>query len=381
MPRPPHVPLAEIPPDHVNRALHNLKVFAAVWQLVAVRQYDQKLNGADWRAEGAKFGAEAARAVDDKGLYEVLNRMLALLNDSHTHALTPDQTQERSIQRRARTGFLLSKIDGKWVVEEVLPGSPAALGGVKPGWIITARNGLGLDDNRVDFNVVEGDVVTWDFIDARDQPVKLDLVARALSTRPRQEVRVLDGGYVYLRFDGFDVTDRRWLHAQLKEHREAPGVILDLRHNGGGDIISLGLVAGDFFAHAVDCGTFVERTGSSYHKHSWQWGSVHYAGRVAILEAGPTASAAEIFTATMQDQERAKIFGRKSAGAVLSSWFYVLPDRGELQLSRDDYRAPKGRRLEGTGIEPDVAVPKKLEELRAGRDADVEAALAYLRER
>jgi C-terminal processing protease CtpA/Prc len=57
----------------------------------------------------------------------------------------------------------------------------------------------------------------------------------------------------------------------------------------------------------------------------------------------------------------------------------VLPDGGELQLSREDYFAPKGRRLEGNGLEPDVPVARTLADLRAGCDADLEAALRVLR--
>ena len=56
-----------------------------------------------------------------------------------------------------------------------------------------------------------------------------------------------------------------------------------------------------------------------------------------------------------------------------------LPDGGELQLSREDYLAPKGRRIEGNGIEPDVAVARTLEDLRRGRDPDLDAALRLLR--
>ena len=81
----------------------------------------------------------------------------------------------------------------------------------------------------------------------------------------------------------------------------------------------------------------------------------------------------------LQDHGRAALVGRKTAGAVLASWFSVLPDGGELQLSREDYYAPKGRRLEGNGLEPDVKVVRTLEDLRAGRDADLDAALRVLR--
>ena len=65
---------------------------------------------------------------------------------------------------------------------------------------------------------------------------------------------------------------------------------------------------------------------------------------------------------------------------MLASWFHSLPDGGELQLSRFDYVTPKGRRLEANGVEPDVPVVRTLADLRAGSDADLEAALRVLRD-
>jgi len=98
-----------------------------------------------------------------------------------------------------------------------------------------------------------------------------------------------------------------------------------------------------------------------------------------VLVGSASGSAAEIFSAVLQDHERATVVGRRTAGAVLASWFYRLPDGGELQLSREDYIAPQGRRIEGVGVEPDVVVPRTLNDLRAGRDRDLDVALEILR--
>src|SRR6185503_9219405 len=86
----------------------------------------------------------------------------------------------------------------------------------------------------------------------------------------------------------------------------------------------------------------------------------------------------EIFAAVLQDHGRATIVGRRTAGAVLASWFYRLPDGGELQLSREDYYAPSGRRIEGAGVEPDIVVPRRLADLRARRDVDLATAVRVL---
>jgi carboxyl-terminal processing protease len=371
------VSLEQIPAGQVERARHNLRVFGAVWDLVNRRHFDPKFQGVDWEAAAARFGPEVARAADDKTLYATINDMVGLLHDSHTHALTPEQADERRTRMRTRTGFALSRIEGRWLVTEVLPESPAEKAGVQPGWVVVAVNGVRIGE-RFEFRPQEGEEVRWEFVDGDDRPRVLGLTARRLSIAPRQVERELGDGFVYLRFDEFDGRDRRWLSRKLREHVEAPGVVIDLRHNPGGDTFSLGTSIGEFFERAVDCGTFISRSGARSVKNSWQWGSAHYRGRVVVLVEGTTASAAEIFAAVLQDHGRAMLVGRNTAGAVLASRFYGLPGGGELQLSRDDYVTPKGRRIEGQGVAPDVVVARTFEDVRRGRDRDLEAARAVL---
>jgi len=375
----PRVSLAAVPVAQVARAEGNVRVFERAWSLVHDLHYDPKLHGVDWTAAGLNYGPRAAEATDDKALYAALNDMVGLLKDSHTRALTPEQALERRTQVRARTGFNMTRSEGRWVVTGLVAGSPAEAAGVEHGWLVVARNGEPVGA-RSDFRPREGEVARWEFLDTQDRPVALDLAARTLSTKSRQEVRELADGFVYLRFDAFATADRRWLSAQLKAHRAAPGVVVDLRQNPGGSTISLGIVIGEFFAQAVDCGTFVWRGGHRGEKGSWQIGSARYGGRVVVLVDGATGSAAEIFSAVLQEHGRATIVGRRTAGAVLASWFHGLPGGGELQLSRMDYVTPKGRRLESDGVEPDVKVTRTLADVRAGRDVDLEAALRVVAE-
>jgi carboxyl-terminal processing protease len=375
---PVHVPVADLPAAEQARARHNLAVFTAVWDLVNRKHFDPKFQGVDWNAAAAEYGPKAAAAADDAALYRVLNTMLAPLRDSHTHALTKAQANDRHTRVRARTGFNLARYDGRWIVTDVLPGSPAEMAGVKPGWVVVARNDQPLGE-RLDFRPHEGEAASWDFLDEHDQKIRLSPAAKRLSIAPRQVVRELDGGFVYLRFDEFDGKDRRWLSHELKRHAAAPGVVIDLRRNPGGETFSLGISIGEFFDHQVDCGTFIGRNGARSVKNSWQLGSANYRGKVVVLVDGATGSAAEIFSAVLQDYGRARLVGRRTAGAVLASWFYELPDGGELQLSREDYVAPNGRRIEGNGLEPDIVVPRSLEDLRSGRDRDLEKALEVLR--
>lgn len=376
---PVRISVAEFPAAQQVRVRQNLAVFNTVWDLVNRKHYDPKLQGVDWHAAAEKHGARVAAAADDRALYREINEMLAPLNDSHTHAITPAQATERKTRVRARTGFNMTRLDGRWVVNDVLPGSPAEEAGIRTGWVVVARNGEPLGE-KIDFRPTPGETASWDFLDSTDRPVRVSPVARTLPIAPRQVAERLADGFVYLRFDEFDGIDRRWLSRQLKENAAAPGVVIDLRRNPGGETFSLGISIGEFFDRAVDCGTFISRDGARSVKNSWQLGSANYRGRVAVLVDGATGSAAEIFAAVLQDHGRATVVGRRTAGAVLASWFHRLPDGGQLQLSREDYIAPKGRRIESNGIEPDIVVPRTLDDVRRGKDRDLEEALRVLRQ-
>lgn len=372
------VSLAGLPSSQVAQAEKNLSVFNAVWDLVNRKHYDPKYQGVDWEAAAAEFGPRAARAVDNRELYRVLNEMVGQLRDSHTHVLTPDQADERRTRLRARTGFNMARVEGRWVVTEVLEKSPAAEAGIREGWIVLARNGVPLGQ-EIDFRPSAGEAARWEFLDEQDRRIELAPEAKSLSIAPRQAARELGEGFVYLRFDEFDRVDRRWLSRQLKQHRNARGVVVDLRRNGGGDTFSLSTIVGEFFDRPVDLGTFITRSGARTIPSSWQLGSAKYRGPLVVLVDGATASAAEIFAAVLQAHDRATIVGRRTAGAVLASWFYRLPDGGQLQLSRMDYIAPDERRIEAEGVVPDVVVPRTLADLRARRDPDMEQAIEILR--
>lgn len=377
----PKVSLASVAAEKLPRAQSNVRVFEKVWSLVADEHYDVKLHGVDWAAAGLKYGAAVAEAAEDAALYGSLNAMLGLLEDSHTVALSPAEARERRTEKSARFGFFRRQLEGRAVVTDVLPGSPAEQAGVKVGWIFVAHNGAPIRPG-MDLRVSDGEAVVCDFLDEADRPVRVSLVRRVVSIAPRRIARELEDGYVYLRFDAFDWNGMRWLSSELKKHAAAPGVVIDLRWNPGGRVFAVSFGVGEFFDRAVPMGTDIDRKGTRDTENSWQLGSARYRGKVAVLVDRPTASCGEVFSAVLQEHERAVIVGRPTAGAVLASWYYSLPDGGELQLSLSDYVTPKGRRLEGAGVTPDVPVAAMFDSiagLRAGRDRDMEAALAALK--
>jgi carboxyl-terminal processing protease len=359
-----------------DRTARNQEIFDTVARLVAAKYFDPELRGVDWAAQCARYRPEAVAAANDAELYHVLNRLCAELKESHLAALPPRVTHEIRTAHRLAIGMDCMRVDGKMVVTELVPDSPAAEAGVAVGWEVVSCDGRNLDGG---FPAAQpGQWITYGFLDLANQP-------RAITFKPqlipitRFVAEELADGILYLRFDRFDRESLRWLSRQLKDHRRAAGVVLDLRENPGGYVFAANLAIGEFFDHRVVTGEFVRRNGRVTTAHGWPFFSAQYTGPLAILTGGGTGSAAEIFAHVMQQHGRAVIVGRRTAGAVIVSRTYPLPGGGRLQVPVEDYRGVDGRRLEGRGVTPDITVPRlAVADLREGRDHDVDVALSKL---
>jgi carboxyl-terminal processing protease len=93
-----------------------------------------------------------------------------------------------------------------------------------------------------------------------------------------------------------------------------------------------------------------------------------------------SGSASECFTGGMQSIGRARVFGQTSMGQALPALFDRLPNGDVLIHAYGDFVTADGTRLEGRGVIPDQTVPLRREDLLAGRDRTIEAALAWIDE-
>ena len=103
-----------------------------------------------------------------------------------------------------------------------------------------------------------------------------------------------------------------------------------------------------------------------------------FAGPVAVLIDGGSASTSEIFAAGLQDHGRARLFGEPTAAAALPSVIERMPNGDLLMHAIADFERPSGERVEGRPVEPESPVSLTREGLLAGRDEPREAALAWI---
>jgi len=103
-----------------------------------------------------------------------------------------------------------------------------------------------------------------------------------------------------------------------------------------------------------------------------------YQGRLAILADGGCFSACEDFVMPFKDNGRAIVVGETTGGSTGQPYVVELGDGMQAIVGSKREWFPDGGRFEGVGIQPDVEVRPTIEDLRAGRDVELEAARARL---
>lgn len=350
------------PAPGADRAAFNRSVYDNVWHWVNSYYYDANFNGVDWPAARERHRAAAESAKDDTELYVAINALLSELNDRHTHA-QPAVDFARSFWRLNivlgwRAMDVAGATDGRRLITEVFPKSPASEAGVRAGWTIVACDGRPPGEVTGPGKLKEGQAVRCDFLTERGEPRTLVIVARQITVPTFHEVRQVADGIFSIRFDQFNRPSARWVREQVKAHADAKALIFDLRGNPGGHVFALGSILGDVFPEPVDIGQLVHRGDAAFWQRLvLQRGGAHYAGKIAVLVSPYTTSAAEIFSQLVQENGRGPVIGQKTGGALLTTVFWPLAGGGKLWLTVYDYHSPKGTRVEGRGVLPDIVIP------------------------
>lgn len=355
------------------------RVFDRAWELVARHYWDPARTGEVWADARDHFRPLALKAPGRAAFYTVLGEMLASLGDSHVYAIDPVQIAIGKARDagKAVQGFgfaMLPDDNGRWLVTRVAAGSSAAKGGVEIGWEVKAVNGGPVD---IDYQPIEGETATIDFADENGADHPLRLIAAVEEPQPVRRTTRLAGNVLLVALDGFDPGADRWLARTLETEPPPSAVILDLRENDGGDADVIAKVGGLFFTgdrplvQRIDRKTKIQTLrGAGRHA---------YLGPLAILIGADSASGAEALAALVDESKRGITVGGRTAGALTGASEYRLPDGGQLSVAEFDIRTPGGKRLEGVGLEPRIAVRPTLADRRAGRDPVLDRALIALK--
>ena len=383
-------------------------MFERVWKDIEVHYYDRSFNGVDWNEVHARYKPLVEAVKDDREFYSLMSRMTGELHDAHTRFNSPEQWRNVKKQQGVGSGLSLDEIDGKIVVTAIRRDSNAAHVGIEPGMVVLTVDGKPVEDRIAEIESAKAasstSRATRMFTYSRllagpsDTEVKLGLeradgshfeteVRRQVySAAPNLATDKMASGNAYIRFDGFQPSITKEFRQALERFRNSPGLIVDLRRNGGGDLGVLVPIAGYFFDKKTLFAKDETRSGKPLSEFAGvlrlplelyvgRSGDQIYSGPVVVLIDSRSASSSEVFAAGMQDSQRARIVGSQSCGCVLGiAKPRVMKGGGVLEMSEVLWFSPKGRRLEGTGILPDQTVVPTLKSLQANEDTALVAA-------
>ncbi|MDA0284077.1 MAG: S41 family peptidase [Planctomycetota bacterium] len=309
-----------------------------------------------------------------------------------------------------RLSDLYSNIDGEFVglgvemkeekdagmlLVNVLPESPASVGGLRKGDRITWIDGKDIRTASIDeaAAMMRGQVGSRVKLRIERPSDKRDweavLIRRAVQVKsiPVAEIVDVEYGIGYIELSGFQKTTAEELDAALEKlgQQGMNALVLDVRGNPGGLLTAAVSVLDRFIENGVLVST-KGRTGDQ----NWTY-RAHRQGTLnvplALLTDGDSASASEIVAGAVRDHSRGTIVGRKTYGKwSVQSIFNVGRDTG-LRLTTAKFFSPDGHNHSKTGVAPDVLVEEPVEHNVAWRgnnpederDADLERAKEILR--
>jgi carboxyl-terminal processing protease len=191
------------------------------------------------------------------------------------------------------------------------------------------------------------------------------------------ESRRLENGIGYIRFNTFHEDLIPDMVAAIAELKDAPGIIVDLRGNPGGDPNAAEQLAAQFLDGQFSFGRFRFREGSSPRKVD---GKNIYNGPLVVLIDALSFSGSEYFAYGMQTLGRAVIVGERSPGGLTAMNIAKLPNDAILGYPVAQIVTSDGRVLEGYGVIPDIPVTLDRGQLLKGVDAQLQAAIQFIYE-
>ncbi len=336
-----------------------------------------------WRVIEDRFYTE--EPLDPERMtYGAIRGMVASLGDPHTVFLEPAQADMFRADLEGEFSGIGATVtmseEGYVRVTKPLPGSPAEEAGLRSGDLIIEVDGhpvqgLGLIQAILLIRGEEGTEVHLLVERIDDGPAEVT-IQRAVITVPATEARMLQEGIGYLAI--YECTARA--PAEVRDALRqllADGVralILDLRGNPGGYLH----VAKEITSEFLDGGLVLIERGidGKETRHEASSGGLATQIPMVVLVDGGSASAAEIIAGAMQDRSRGILVGEQTFGKGSVQINQRLSDGSALQITIRRWYTPNDRQIQGEGLSPDIPVERSEEDLRAGRDPQLDRALS-----
>ena len=247
-------------------------------------------------------------------------------------------------------------------VIRVFKDSPADKAGMRPGDVITGVGDVdaaGMDLSILVSDHIKGEEGTEVTVTVFRESIEdsLDLtMTREIVENPTVEYDLLEDNVGYISISAFEeVTgDQFKTAADSLLGKGAKSLIIDLRNNGGG-VVTASTDIADYLL--PDGKTIVSFKGKGIDDSVYTSDDGHEVDvPIILLVNGESASASEVLTGALKDNDWATIVGEKTFGKGIAQGIFNLPDGSGLKLTTAYYYTPSGECIHKLGIEPDVTV-------------------------
>lgn len=326
-----------------------------------------------------------------KAVFGAAEGLVSSAGDPYTSFLEPvinDEFEYNLFNDLEGIGSEVIMENGYLTVVTVLKNSPALEAGLQPGDVIYKVEDLVTADldiyeavslirgpagTSVNLTVIrEGEEYPLDFTITRS---KLDL--------PILEVEVLEDGIVYVNMTRFSdgMTSSLSEYYDLFKSPDTKGIIWDLRYNPGGLLGEAIKISSEFVpeGEAVSWKKY-KNFKEAIRAIPGHQNLIDLSKPMIVLLNEGSASASEIFAGVLMDYDLANIVGTQSTGKGSMQEIVDLPGGSSLKFTTAEWLTPNETNINGIGISPDFEVELNIEDLRAGRDPQMQKALELLSE-
>ncbi|MFZ5975909.1 MAG: S41 family peptidase [Bacillota bacterium] len=331
--------------------------------------------------------------VNSETLYTgALKGLVAALGDPYSSYYTADEYQNKledlsGAYSGAGMTVTADKELDRIVITKVFKDSPAAKAGIQTGDIILqidgkAVGGMQLEQTTALIKGAAGTKVTLTVM--RGENVFDVSLVRAKIEVERVEWRMLSGNVGYIRITEFNGNCVEAFDEAVKtlEGKGAVALILDMRDNPGGYFDSAVKIADRLLPE----GRIVSTKNRSGKEEVWDSDAGHISLPFALLVNEYSASATEIVSAAVKDAGAGKIVGENTFGKGIVQSLITLKDGSGLKLTTSEYFSPKGSKIHGVGVKPDIVVDlpdelkKNPQKLTDENDTQLQKALSLFKD-
>jgi carboxyl-terminal processing protease len=332
--------------------------------------------------------------VNDTQLMQgAISGMLQSLGDAHTIYLNPQSYTDANTQlvgNYAGIGAFVDPTGKLLTITKPIPGSPAEKAGLQQGDQIIAVDGkdvTSLLPETVRQKVLgpEGTTVKLT-IQRPGQTAPFDVqLTRATIVIPSVTSKMLANNIAYIQITTFGDTTSKDFHDQLATlmAQNPKGLILDLRDNLGG-VLGTAIAVGSEFIPSGVIVSEKDGTGKITPHEATPGGlATNKNLPMIVLVNAYSASASEIVSGALQDTGRAKLLGVTTYGkGTVQLWLPLsnnpADNQGAVAVTIARWLTPKGSTIDKKGLTPDIVVQMTVDDVKAGKDPQLDAALKQL---